>query len=642
MSNSGPKVPNSKVLRSRPRRKTRAPAQAPSRNMPWSGRTRWVDNQVMNLGALSACLASDLAPYLPASQDVCGDWSPITPLASAVKQLSESLLKKYEWESSEAADKAALEKFLQVNKTCGEWVLDKTDWSDTDHVLWGELRSALYMAFYPSSTASPLSVFEDLLEHGKVGPGGSLGATGTGLYSKLFSSELTCTSEGLYRLYRSYVDTFPMWAEAEQVRAAHFGEYRIVPGNKMSFVPKNVDISRVICVEPSLNMFVQLGVKHALESVIRKTFAVDFKTQQEKNRDLAQLGSMFKDHWVTIDLSSASDSLACSMMREVLPPAVMAVLEFLRSPSMLLPDGSELKLNMISTMGNGFTFPLQTLLFLCVVKAAHRVASVPLERPHGQSRGNFGVYGDDIICQTSVSAHVLRLLQILGFTVNQSKTFVEGPFRESCGGDFFEGHNVRGVYIDSLRCTQDACVAINLLNRWTARTGVFLPRTVRCLVKMVHEVSKTGRKTDKLLRVPLHENDDAGIKVPRSLVYDRLLCPDTQSVLYERFESRSRNLVFKEDGRIIYPSDSQEGESPVPTRKRKARRHISNPDGLVLAFLNGNLSGGCEGVRHDIPSYQTKTLVTPNWDYLGLASSIALEDSSMRLGTAISGNTGWS
>jgi len=578
----------------------------------------WSHNEVKNLAALSTALLDDLGPLLPVSS---GEWSPITLQAQRVKQLAESLLKKYEYLTNADADTAALDKFRGVNERCGNYELILE--TETDHLLLGELRSTLYKFWYRNGSTPLISSFSQILDEARVGPGSSLGANGTDFYTKLFSSKLTSTSLGLYKAYSSYISSLPDWEKAENLRELLYGEVNVVEGNKLSFVPKNVDISRCIATEPSLNMYFQLGVMAILERRINHYFGIDFSLQQPKNRDLAQLASMFDNHWVTIDLSSASDSLAMKMLEKVLPSEFLGWLVPFRSPSMQLPDGSKLSLEMISTMGNGYTFPLQTLLFASVVQAAHRVAGYPLDRPRGDRLGNFAVFGDDIICRSEVSDLVLRLLHLLGFKVNDSKSFFKGPFRESCGGDFFKGHQTRGVYIKRLTSEQDAYVAINALNRWTALTGIYLPRTVRLLVKWV-------RKHGKPLYVPLYENDDAGLKVPRSLVNSKNLLrdADVQAVKYRAYSASPQCFRIDYDKELILGP------------KRFTRRLHFNPCGLFVAYLGGYISDGKVGIRHDTVFYQTKLRVVPYWDYLGSLDGIAPSESLLPLGMAIEANVG--
>lgn len=585
--------------------------------------TWWRANQAKNLVALSLSLETDLACF-----DIPNESSPIRVEEFAARQLRNSFLKKFEYECNATADAAALQKFLQVNTTCGDWALGEV--SEVDAVLLGEFKRAVYNFYYPGG--QPLfSNFSEILEQADLGPGSSLGANGNDFYSKLFSSKLTTSSELLYIAYSYYLDNHPTFLTAERIREEEYGDYQLVSGNRLSFVPKNVDISRCICIEPSLNMFYQLGIKRILENRIKSYFGIDFSVQQLKNRDLAQLASMFDNHWETIDLSSASDSMSLGMLRYSLPPDFIRWLELFRSPKMTLPDGSEVELNMISTMGNGFTFPLQTMLFSCVVLAAHRVASVPIEKPYGNSRGNFAVYGDDIICRNDVSAGVHRLLFLLGFKINSEKSFDKGPFRESCGGDFFQGHHVRGVYLKTLSCQQDAYVAVNQLNRWTSVTGIPVARTVRLLVDWI-------RRLDKLVYVPFAESDDAGLKIPRSSLKEIVLDKHVQSIKYRYW--RPRPLRIKFEARHTYDNKD------VFTQGVFGPRHLVeslryNPEGLLCSFLHGRIAGGSVSVRHDRVQYQLKANVIPNWDFIRESDSIALSDCKLPLGRAACWNTGF-
>jgi len=60
----------------------------------------------------------------------------------------------------------------------------------------------------------------------------------------------------------------------------------------------------------------------------------------------------------------------------------------------------------------------------------------------------FKVYGDDIIVRNGVFTPLLSLLTVCGFRVNPRKTFSTGPFRESCGADWFFGEDVRPIILD--------------------------------------------------------------------------------------------------------------------------------------------------------------------------------------------------
>jgi hypothetical protein len=538
----------------------------------------------------------------------------MTPSATvkqvAASQLLGSFYKKYVDRTNPDADELALLKFESINRNCGNWVPLCETWEDE---LIGCLRKEIYDFLYPSGMPL-LTDYVQIFEHGRVGPGASVGAKGYDFYTKLFSSPLSATSTSLYKMYENYVSNYPLWRDAENHRKAQYGECDVVAGSRLHFVPKTVDISRLICVEPSLNMFGQLGIGAILERRLDRYFGIDLSVQPDISRELAKLGSMRDDDesFVTIDLASASDSLSMKMLENVLPRDFFSWLKLFRSPSTEV-HGRQVELNMVSTMGNGFTFPLQTMLFACVVRAAAFHRGIRLRKKSPSSLPNFSVFGDDIVCQRRIASDVLRLLRYLGFTVNSSKSFILGPFRESCGRDYYFGHDVRGVYVRSLKTQQDRYAVINALNLWSAKVGISLPNTVRYLMSSV-----------KNQPVPAEDNVDAGIRTPYSFVAKKKR-DGNQACIYYASVSRPLFIAIGED-RFVYP------------RAVRQRRDY-NPFGLLVALLQGCVQSGKISVRHDWYSYRTKRRVTPRWDYLPPSSDIASLTSWKRWETAFYLNT---
>jgi hypothetical protein len=549
--------------------------------------------------ALFQTLLEDLAPYLSKYQEefiLTGalTWPDASYEQVASASLIRSFYKKFVDTTASDADDKALAIFESVNLRCQKHRV--VSQSEREAELLGTFKRCLYEFFYPGG--DPLITdLHRMLDYGSTGPGASVGARGTDFYTKMFDGPLTATSSTLYIAYKAYVSQFPLWAEAEKRRASTYGDVRVVEGNKLYYVPKNDTISRTICSEPVLNMFFQLGLGRIIERRLDNAFGINLARQPVKNRELARIGSM-NGSFCTIDLSSASDSLALGMLREVLPRQTLAWFELLRSPVCELPNGSKLALNMLSTMGNGYTFPLQTALFSCVVAAAYEWRGIRRVNPYGRRLGNWSVFGDDIIVDTRVSKDVIDLLGLLGFQVNAAKTFVEGPFRESCGSDFINGRPVRGVYIKSLRTPQDRYVAINRLVSWSAMTGIVLPRTCRMLLSTV-----------KFLPVPPAENDDAGVKVPSSMIREKKICRYTGSYSYYRYVARPTQLRIR-DLEIRAP--------------KGAKRRLYNPDGLLLSFLRGDIRGSTISVRstNGRTRYSARTTVCPNWDYIPVDDEI--------------------
>jgi hypothetical protein len=281
--------------------------------------------------------------------------------------------------------------------------------------------------------------------------------------------------------------------------------------------------------------------------------------------------------------------MSLSMLKWALPSDWYFYLSALRSTHVSIGQ-DEVELNMVSSMGNGFTFPLQTIFFSCIVRAVARVQGLTLHDPHGEQLGNWGVFGDDIIAPKIIAPHVIRVLKLFGFRVNEAKTFVEGPFRESCGHDYYRGQNVRGVYIKHTSTMQARASAINQLLLFSTRTGLLVTHLVREL-----------KGTARFHFVPRWENDDAGIKVPLIRVPKKKRSKRFQSYLYRCWRPVPRFLWIHPD-RLHSP----------PGHKLR----VWNPDGLYLSFLRGAVNAMKIGVREDVVKYRTETAVAPNWDYV--------------------------
>jgi len=90
-----------------------------------------------------------------------------------------------------------------------------------------------------------------------------------------------------------------------------------VLGSKGSTVPKNAKTDRFIATEPDLNGFVQKGIGGVLRKRLNKVGLL-LEDSQDRNQRLACRGSL-DGSLATIDLSSASDTIARLLLDELLP-----------------------------------------------------------------------------------------------------------------------------------------------------------------------------------------------------------------------------------------------------------------------------------------------------------------------------------
>lgn len=523
----------------------------------------------------------------------------------AMMSLRNAFLKKFHnEEASDEANDRARALFLRKNEECREWSYPTGRLTEAEAIALGEAKSFLWSVCNPDKVVDGIHTPQvPLLSPASVdpgcgfGPGANIGARSGDPYGKLAITELTYTDPTLLVLFQQAARWYPLWSEQELFRSQRWGS-REVQGSRLSFVPKTADITRTICTEPLLNMFFQKGISAVLEARLREVTGIDLRWQPDKNRELARIGSI-DGSYGTIDLSSASDSMSRQLVREFFPRQFVSWLELTRSPYTTLDSGEAVELQMVSSMGNAYTFPLQTLFFTSLVVGAYRVLDIPVRYPRGHRLGNFAVFGDDIIVCERAYKLVCRLLSHCGFTVNDDKSFNTGHFRESCGRDYYCGHDVRGVYLKKLLDDADCYSAANRLYRWCAKHEVWLFETLEYLHK----------RCKRTLFVPLDEDDEAGFKVPFRVA---------QRVV--RQNRRSRNIHYTAATRrklvVRLPVEALKEGDPLLKRLRGVIPCWDyNPAGMMLLFLHGNIRDGRLTLRSECKELVYKKRHSPRWDY---------------------------
>lgn len=424
-----------------------------------------------------------------------------------------SLLKKFPFKGTDCA-LAALENFQQGERSCSLYnhenfrALLRLNESHPDYFgVVDEIRDDIRRLL---GDAPPMELIFDQAQHGPGTTNDGSNSLGIKTTSYFKWSEFPYTvTQSCLPYAREAIERDPRWIGALDdayrtsignlygpIDLTHFWNsvFMVINGNKVANVPKTYLTDRTIAIEPRLNVYLQLGVDRVIRNRMFRYWKYDLN-DQGLNQNLAYLASLSsfaspEDSLTTLDLKNASETASCKICEIYLPPAWLDLMYDLRSPQGYLKIGNdpskylEFNYEKISSMGNGFTFALESLIFGALVRAAIRRTG---------SKRKSGVYGDDLIVPTTAYPYLKSLLELSGFTINTSKSFYKGPFRESCGKDFFLGVDVRPLFLTrELQSLPDLIYLYNAIFALQRRLpwvwGVNFDRTLNFIKKYIPPV----------------------------------------------------------------------------------------------------------------------------------------------------------
>lgn len=255
----------------------------------------------------------------------------------------------------------------------------------------------------------PLQIFEGARFTG----GGSTSrkrATGSPWF-KYHPSWQVDVTPAAYSLGVLAIESTPLWKELAETDASAL--LKIVPGNVVKFVYKNAQEYRVMCGEPDVLQFWQQGTGYVIRNCLRNV-GIDLD-DDSFNQECARLGSI-DNSICTADKSSASDLTARRVVVELFPLEWAEWLIKIASPLGKLPDGTWHRWEKISTMGNGYTFELESLIFYAVARATQEITGF---------RGPISVYGDDLIIPSAISRVIAKRSKVLAISSTRRKVITE-------------------------------------------------------------------------------------------------------------------------------------------------------------------------------------------------------------------------
>ena len=268
-------------------------------------------------------------------------------------------------------------------------------------------------------------------------------------------------------------------------------------------VDKSWKARRPITPLSVFGLYWSFGLGGYVEACLRNV-GLDIKFLQQTHKRLAKKYSSSRTH-VTADLKNGSENIRADHLNRVLPRWFYVQIKktFARTINY---NGKKYATSSCLPMGNGATFPVETLYFYCLIKAIGNLLGV---------KGVYSVYGDDLIYPSRIHSYVINVFGDLGIGINGDKTFVNAYFRESCGGDYYRGVDVRPAMLPAERA--DVTRRLNyvswlykvtnaLLKRWDP---VEIPHTLKYLY------SEIAYARGEIHQVPPSFPDTAGIHMSK-------------------------------------------------------------------------------------------------------------------------------
>jgi len=411
----------------------------------------------------------------------------------AVRQLT-LMFGKIKEPCSDARTRRAMRDFIECDSDVREsevqWIDQKDQFTELSDVLFRSLFTSL----------------DRKVVRGEIIPKHGPGATADRLVAneKFMQNSWTSRLEEVFPFGEYLFPSFSYWEQFENVDVREPGAeipVRVIP------VPKTAKTPRIIAIEPTCMQYVQQGLLEVINAGIRantlerKTNHLRFlicSDDQEPNRVLAKEGSEFQN-LATLDLSEASDRVSARLVHAMLRnhPHLRKAVFACRSTRADVPsnNGCEtIELAKFASMGSGLCFPIEAMVFLtCVFHGIQSDLSHPLtQRDIKSYLGRVRVYGDDIIVPVEHVRSVIRSLEFFGAKVNRGKSFWTGKFRESCGKEYYDGHDVsicrvRSGIPSSLKNVAEITSTVSLRNHFY-RSGYW--STARWLDSLLSRILK--------------------------------------------------------------------------------------------------------------------------------------------------------
>lgn len=469
----------------------------------------------------------------------------------------------------------AIEKFFEAEQICKE--TNRRLYRSTFESLLTEdaiLRAAAKIEYILGNFCP-----DELLDACNWGPGATtLIKRREATHPKKYDLDGRITSEAYDFVAPWFRMAYPLWDV----------KFEICGASKIVTVPKDAKSDRTIAIEPGLNLWFQKGVGTLIRKRLKR-IGIDLNYQRI-NQEKSRLASLFNDT-ATVDFSMASDTISKALVERLLPSRWLSLMQAFRSSYGTL-EGQIVYFEKFSSMGNGFTFELESLIFYSLACAICEI--------RGVSYKDVSIYGDDLIIPSSTFDIFSIVVKDLGFTVNKSKSYFSSYYRESCGSHYWDGRDIKPIFQkETLDAKVEILRAANAVRRQAhnrnnhcgcdsrlRRCWSVLVRALGTSVPMISDgYGDLGLivNLDELKSPPSrakHECEGYRIRVWATLAH-KITCESNGMLLF-KLRSMGTSEIF--DPLNIDDVSSIGNNIPIPCRTRLARVSLSIPRWYDLGY----------------------------------------------------------
>jgi hypothetical protein len=382
----------------------------------------------------------------------------------AIRQLT-LMFSKISLPCSDARERKAMRGYVECEQDVRSCDMDRNRHDCDD---FGRIASLLF-------AGSLTDVDREVYEGGTI-PKHGPGATADTLRGNGKYRQNTWTAR-LEEILPSGEFLLPNWRFYDQLQAVDILEPGSEKPVRVISVPKTLKTPRIIGIEPTAMQYAQQALYPEFLAAFKRdrllSGCLGFD-DQIPNQEYARRGSLCGD-LATLDLSEASDRVSNQLVKIMLRnhPHIAAAVDASRSRTADVRGYGLIDLAKFASMGSALTFPIEAMVFLTIISLGierelnNRFDRKTLvENLHGRVR----VYGDDIIVPVEFVRSVIVTLEAFGLKVNTTKSFWNGKFRESCGKEYYNGHDVsivrfRDVFPSSRRCVSETISLVSFRNQ---------------------------------------------------------------------------------------------------------------------------------------------------------------------------------